>query len=107
MPNSRRTQVGISTSILGVTQIGVRWNTVRCAARPASSGISWTAVAPVPMIATRLLSRSALSSHRAVWTTVPAKSSTPGMSGVQGWERKPVAVMRYVARTGEPSARRT
>ena len=92
---------------MGVTQIGVRWNTVRCSARFASFGISWTAVAPVPMIATRLPSRSAVSSHWAVCRTVPAKSPTPSMSGSFGWERKPVAVIRYAARSGSPPATAT
>ena len=103
----RRTAPGISKSSLGVTKIGVRWKTVRWAARFASSGTSWTDVAPVPMTATRLPSRSAESSHFAVCTTVPANSSTPSMSGTRGCERKPVAVMRYDARTGSPSATET
>ena len=39
---------------------GVRWNTYRCPATLASSGIAWTAVAPVPMMPIRLPSRSTL-----------------------------------------------
>jgi hypothetical protein len=34
------------------------------------------------------------SSHLVVWTTVPSNVSMPGMSGILGWERKPVAVSR-------------
>ena len=105
--NSRWTRRGICRSSLGVTQIGVRWKTVRWAARFASSGMSCTAVAPVPMIATRLPSRSAVSSQRAECSTSPAKSSTPAMSGFFGWERKPVAVTRYAARSRSPPATRT
>ena len=70
----------------------------------ASSGISCTAVAPVPMIATRLPASSTSGSHLAECTTVPAKSPTPSMSGSRGWDRNPVAVTRYVARTGSPPA---
>ena len=81
-------------SVFGVTQIGVRWKTVSSEATSAISGISCTAVAPVPITATRLPARSAASSHFAVWMTSPAKSCTPSMSGSRGWERKPVAVSR-------------
>ena len=47
--NSRLARSENRKSILGTTQIGVRWYTVRSAAFLASSGMSWTAVAPVPM----------------------------------------------------------
>src|SRR4029078_7662156 len=59
--------------------------------------MSWTAVAPVPMTATRRPSSGYSSSQAVVWMTLPAKSVTPGMSGTFGWERKPVAVIRYRA----------
>ena len=29
-----------------------------------------------------------------MWTTLPSKLAIPGMSGVRGWDRKPVAVIR-------------
>ena len=38
----------------GSTEDGVRWNTYRCCADSASGGTHWIAVAPVPMIPTRL-----------------------------------------------------
>jgi hypothetical protein len=41
----------------GAHQLGVRWNTVRCAAVLATSWIVWTPVAPVPITATRLPSK--------------------------------------------------
>ncbi len=84
----------MAKSVFGVTQIGVRWKTVSAEACRAIWGISCTAVAPVPITATRLPSSEALSSHFAVWMTSPAKSCTPSMSGRRGWERKPVAVIR-------------
>jgi hypothetical protein len=74
--------------------MAVRWNTVSSASFGAISGISWTAVAPVPMTAARRPVRSTSSSHFAVWTTVPSKESIPGISGILGWDRNPVAVSR-------------
>ena len=74
--------------------MAVRWKTVSSASFGAISGMSWTAVAPVPMTAARRPSRSRSSSHFVVWTTVPANVSMPGMSGIFGWDRKPVAVSR-------------
>ena len=47
--NSLRCNAGIGKSILGTTWIGVRWYTVSSAAVLDSSGMSWTAVAPVPI----------------------------------------------------------
>ncbi len=80
----------------------MRWYTVSAAAVLASSGISCTAVAPVPMIATRLPASSTESSQAAVWITLPWNDSMPAMPGVFGWERKPVAVTRYRAVTVSP-----
>jgi len=37
----------------GATQIGVRWKTVRCSVSAAMAGTYWTALAPVPIDATR------------------------------------------------------
>src|SRR6478735_6578245 len=65
--------------------------------------MSWTAVAPVPMTATLRPSSRYSSSQAVVWMTLPAKSVTPGMSGTFGWERKPVAVIRYRADSDERS----
>ena len=81
-------------SIFGTTQMGVRWYTVRSAAVLASSGMSWTAVAPVPMTAMRHPVGSKPSSQSVVWMTLPSKLLMPGMSGTFGWDRKPVAVIR-------------
>ncbi len=66
--------------------------------------MSWTAVAPVPMTATLRPSSGYSSSQAVVWMTLPAKSVTPGMSGTFGWDRKPVAVIRYRADSISPSA---
>jgi hypothetical protein len=45
------------------------------------AGTTWIAEAPVPMTATRSPVRSCASSQRAECMTVPAKESSPGMSG--------------------------
>ena len=37
----------------GVVKVAVRWNTVRCAACAAMSGMAWMPDEPVPMTATR------------------------------------------------------
>ena len=58
LANSRFARSEKGMSIFGTTQIAVRWYTVRSATFLASSGMSWTAVAPVPMMATRRFSRS-------------------------------------------------
>jgi hypothetical protein len=48
--------------------------------------------------------RSMPSSQLVVCTTVPAKVSMPAMSGIRGWERKPVAVSSSRAWMRSPSA---
>ena len=50
----------IAPSGFGRHQIGVRWKTVRCSTSGAIVGITCTAEAPVPTIATRLPRRSTL-----------------------------------------------
>lgn len=105
--NMRCTGGGIGKSTLGTTQIGVRWKTVSDSAAFAASGMSCTAVAPVPMTATFLPVRSKSSSQSAVCRIFPRKFLSPGKSGTCGWDRKPVAVTRYRAVRSAPSAVRT
>ena len=79
--NAARIRAGISTSGRGWIHGGVRWNTVRCAARSATTGTNWMADAPVPITATRWPVRSRESSHRAEWNEVPPNLPAPPMSG--------------------------
>ena len=52
----------------GTTWFGVRWNTNRCAAWRAISGIDWTADEPVPITPTRRPVKSTPScGQRPVW----------------------------------------
>ena len=44
------------------------------------------------------------SSHCAVWTMRPPNVSMPGMSGIFGWHRKPVAAIRYCVLSVSPPA---
>ena len=46
----------------GSIEEGVRWKTVRCFAALARCGMAWTAVEPVPTIATDLSRRAAMGS---------------------------------------------
>jgi hypothetical protein len=94
----------MSPSGLGRHQIGVRWNTVSCSTSGAIEGMTCTADAPVPMIATRLPARSRLWSQRAVCITVPVKSSRPGMVGGCGFVSTPVAPTTKRADRRSPSA---
>ena len=55
----------------------------------------------------KLAAGSKSSSQSVVWMTLPSKSWIPGMSGVCGWDRNPVAVIRYWALRVLPSARLT
>ena len=67
------------------------------------SVISCTAVAPVPITATRLsLSSTEWCGQRAVCQLSPAKISRPGMSGMNGSDKPPIAVIRKRARTSSP-----
>src|SRR6476469_4801491 len=67
-----------------------------------------TALAPVPIIATRLPLRSTDPSQRAVWNIGPRKSSSPGIGGMEGWLSWPTAVTRalQVRRSSAPAAQR-
>jgi hypothetical protein len=58
----------------------------------------------VPITATRLPRRSTESSQRAVCMTVPAKSSTPGISGGLGLVSTPVAPIVKRAVISSPDA---
>ena len=61
--------LGIDAAVArGHAERRVRWNTVRCLACCAISGIAWTPVAPVPMTPTRLAVKSTPScGHWLVW----------------------------------------
>ena len=72
------------------------------ATRSAIAGTSWTAVAPVPITATRSLSKLWPWSHAAVWIALPLNSPTPGMSGSLAVLSAPVAVMRKRAVISSP-----
>ena len=91
--NSRRSSHGVGRSGLGPTQIGVRWNTSRWDTSSAISGMICTALAPVPIIATRLPRRSRSWSQEAVCMVVPVKRSIPGMSTGLGSTKAPMAEM--------------
>ncbi|CNJ42527.1 Uncharacterised protein [Mycobacterium tuberculosis] len=52
--NNSCTARGVGKSSRGSTQAGVRWNTLTNPACFTSSGMIWTALAPVPITATRL-----------------------------------------------------
>ncbi len=66
----------------GHVNAAVRWNTVRCSATLASSGIACTPDEPVPTMPMRLPSSSTPSSgHRLVCTIVPSNESIPGSPG--------------------------
>ena len=78
----------------GIEKFGVRWKTVSCDACDAMIGIDWMPDDPVPMTATRLPVKSTPSCGQLlVKYTSPAKRSAPGMSGVFGIDRQPVAMM--------------
>jgi hypothetical protein len=71
----------------------VRWNTVRCAACLAITGIDWMPDAPVPMMPTRLPVKSTGScGQAAVCRVTPRKLSAPLNSGRFAADRQPTAV---------------
>ena len=86
-----------------ITHCGVRTKWVMCAASGCNAEKTCTPVEPVPMTATRL-PRVSMSVQRAVCTTGPANESRPGMSGMNGWCRTPVAAMTKSASISSPSA---
>ncbi len=76
-----------------------------CLTFGAISGITWTAEAPVPMIATRLPVKSTVWSQRAVCRVMPAKESTPSISGNFGMVSTPLALTRNRAVSASPESR--
>ncbi len=89
----------------GAHQLGERWNTVRCPTVLASSGIACTAVAPVPMIATRRPARSRGSRGQSeVWKHGPPNRSRPADVGHVGIDSAPTAMTRNRADAVEPSS---
>ena len=83
----------------------VRWNTVRCPACSAITGMAWIADAPVPMTPTRSPDRSTGSCGQSpVCRERPAKLSAPGNAGLFAVDRQPTAVTTYVADACAPSS---
>ena len=77
----------------GAAQFGRRWNTVSRSAALATSGMSWIAVAPVPITATRFPVRSRGScGHRKEWNERPWKLSLASILGRVGVDSTPTAV---------------
>src|SRR5215813_2249274 len=102
-----RVWVAVSIALLcsGAHQLGVRWNTVRWPAVLATSWMVCTPVAPVPITATRLPSKLTGSfGQRAVWQDRPLKLSTPGILGMVGADRSPIAVISQRAEWLLPSS---
>ena len=77
----------------GPSRAGVRWNTSSSATSGAISGMTWMALAPVPMTATRLPVRSTSWRHRAGGTTGPRTSRRPGSRGMCGRLSCPTALI--------------
>ena len=87
----------------GHVNAAVRWNTVRCRATLASSGIACTPDEPVPTMPMRLPSSSTGSSgHKLVCTILPSNRSMPGHDGRWGADRPPVAMTANRARNCSP-----
>ena len=64
-----------------------------CCACFATSGTSWSALAPVPITATRLPASECWCCHRAEWKAGPAKRSSPGIAGSFGRLSCPTALI--------------
>src|SRR4051812_30489027 len=77
---------------VGPSHGGVRWKTSNSPTTGAISGMNCTALAPVPMTATRLPRRSRSWSHRAEWNEGPVNDSRPGMFGYDGRFSWPTAL---------------
>ena len=76
----------------------VRWNTVRCPACSAITGMAWMPDAPVPITPTRWPVKSTGSCGQLpVCSDRPAKLSAPGNTGLLAVDRQPTAVTRYLA----------
>ena len=71
----------IGRSSLGTTHGAVRWNTMTWSASFATRGISWIALAPVPITPMRLPASGTSWFHCAEWNRPPWKSARPSMSG--------------------------
>ena len=92
----------------GAHQLGLRWKTVRWPAVSATTGISCTAVAPVPMTPTRLPARSSGSRGQSeVWKDGPRNASMPSIFGICGMDSGPTAVMSQRALARCPSSAST
>ena len=74
------------------------------AAVPAMAGTICIALAPVPMIATRLPVTSRSAGQRAEWKIGPVKSPSPGRSGTFGRFSCPTAVITALASSVSPPA---
>jgi len=84
-------------------KLAVRWNTVRCAASLATTGMTWMPVDPVPMMPTRWPAKSTPSlGHFEVWYHCPPNDSAPLKSGMFVAFRLPVAAMTKRAVTSSP-----
>lgn len=98
----------IGALLSGVSQSATFWYTVREATSSAIAGTICTPLDPVPIRATRLPEKSTgVFGHRPVWCCSPRKSPRPGMSGMNGTERMPVAATTKRARCSAPSEVRT
>ena len=92
----------------GAHQLGRRWNTVSSPTLSAISPITWMAVAPVPMMPTRLpASATGSCGQWKVWKDGPRKSSMPGRRGRVGIDSRPSTVTRNRQVRVRPSATRT
>ena len=86
--------------------MAVRWNTYRCSACLAISGVDCTPDEPVPISPTRSPVKSTSSrGHRLVWRMRPSNDSRPEMSaGRVGADRQPVAMTQKRAENLSPDS---
>ena len=88
-PDAGRRPGRRGSSAWGSATAAVRWKTVRCAACSATAGMNWAALAPVPMMATRLPVRSTSWSHSAEWKRLAGEAVAArrcsGQSGRLSW----------------------
>ncbi len=71
----------------------VRWKRWSWSTSGAICGTNWIALAPVPITATRLPAKSKSWSHSAEWKLAPLKSSSPGTSAYEGFDRPPIPLI--------------
>ena len=89
----------------GEFQFGVRWYTTSSATSLATSGMSCTPLAPVPITATFLPAKSTGSlGHWPVWYASPWYRSRPGIDGQYGTDSTPVADTTKRERSCVPSS---